>query len=162
MLEKKGRIFLLVSASLIGVVAFYLNTDNELDYHHKKKSNREDILTNLDEIEKIKTASGLQYRIIKEGEGVKNPSANSVVTVHYVGKLENGSEFDSSFSRNQPASFPVNGVIPGWTEALQLMRIGDKWELTIPPELGYGSEGAGNTIPPNATLIFEVELLEID
>jgi len=162
MLEKKERIILLVLASLIGVVTFYLNTDNKLDYQYKKKSNREDILTNIDEIEKIKTSSGLQYRIIKEGEGAKNPSANSVVTVHYVGKLENGTEFDSSYGRNQPASFPVNGVITGWTEALQLMRIGDKWELTIPPELGYGSEGAGNTIPPNATLIFEVELLEIN
>ena len=162
MLVKKGRIILLVLASLIGVVAFLLNTDNKLDYQYIKKSNREDILTNLDGIEKIKTASGLQYRIIKEGEGVKNPSANSVVTVHYIGKLENGTEFDSSYRRNQPASFPVNGVITGWTEALQLMRVGDKWELTIPPELGYGSEGAGNTIPPNATLIFEVELIGID
>jgi len=162
MLEKKVRVILLVLTSLIGIVAFYLNTDNNLGYKYKKKSNREDILTNLDEIEKIKTASGLQYRIIKEGEGSKNPSPNSVVTVHYVGRLENGTEFDSSYSRNQPASFPVNGVITGWTEALQLMRIGDKWELTIPPELGYGSEGAGNTIPPDATLIFEVELLKID
>ena len=149
-------------ASLIGVVAFLLNTDNKLDYQYIKKSNREDILTNSDEIEKIKTATGLKYRIIKEGEGVKNPSANSVVTVHYIGKLENGTEFDSSYRRNQPAAFPVNGVITGWTEALQLMRVGDKWELTIPPELGYGSEGAGNTIPPNATLIFEVELIGID
>ena len=155
MFEKKGRVILLVLASLIGVVAFLLNTDNKLDYQYIKKSNREDILTNSDEIEKIKTATGLKYRIIKEGEGVKNPSANSVVTVHYIGKLENGTEFDSSYRRNQPASFPVNGVITGWTEALQLMRVGDKWELTIPPELGYGSEGAGNTIPPNATLIFE-------
>jgi len=162
MLEKKVRVILLVLTSLIGIVAFYLNTDNNLGNKYKKKSNREDILTNLDEIEKIKTASGLQYRIIKEGEGAKNPSSNSVVTVHYVGRLENGIEFDSSYSRNQPASFPVNGVITGWTEALQLMRVGDKWELTIPPELGYGSEGAGNTIPPDATLIFEVELLEID
>ena len=119
-------------------------------------------MTNLDGIEKIKTASGLQYRIIKEGEGAKNPSVNSVVTVHYLGKFQNGEEFDSSISRNQPATFPVNGVIPGWTEALQLMRIGDKWELTIPPELGYGSQGAGSTIPPNETLVFEVELLEID
>ena len=119
-------------------------------------------MTKIDSTNYINTDSGLRYRIIKEGEGVKNPSANSVVTVHYIGKLENGTEFDSSYRRNQPASFPVNGVITGWTEALQLMRVGDKWELTIPPELGYGSEGAGNTIPPNATLIFEVELIGID
>ena len=110
----------------------------------------------------IKTDSGLRYRIITEGEGSKNPDSSSVVTVHYVGRFENGEEFDSSYSRNQPASFPVNGVISGWTEALQLMRIGDKWELTIPPELGYGSQGAGSTIPPDATLIFEVELLAVD
>jgi FKBP-type peptidyl-prolyl cis-trans isomerase len=81
--------------------------------------------------------------------------------VHYRGKLTDGFEFDSSYKRNQPATFPVNGVILGWTEALQLMKVGDKWELTIPPDLGYGSQGAGSTIPPDATLIFEVELLEI-
>ena len=81
--------------------------------------------------------------------------------MHYRGKLTVGFEFDSSYKRSQPATFPVNGVIRGWTEALQLMKVGDKWELTIPPELGYGSQGAGNTIPPDATLIFEVELLEI-
>ena len=79
----------------------------------------------------------------------------------YRGKLINGLEFDSSYQRNQPASFPVNGVISGWTEALQLMTVGDKWELIIPPDLGYGKKGAGNIIPPDSTLIFEVELLEI-
>jgi FKBP-type peptidyl-prolyl cis-trans isomerase FklB len=84
-----------------------------------------------------------------------------VVSVHYRGKLTNGSEFDSSYKRNQPASFTVNGVIRGWTEALQLMKEGDKWELIIPPDLGYGSKGAGNIIPPDSTLIFEVELIEI-
>ena len=75
--------------------------------------------------------------------------------------MTDGTEFDSSYKRNQPATFPVNGVIRGWTEALQLMHVNDKWELTIPPDLGYGSQGAGNAIPPDATLIFEVELLEI-
>ena len=109
----------------------------------------------------IKTSSGLQYRILKEGSGTESPRRSSVVTVHYRGKLTDGFEFDSSYKRSQPATFPVNGVIRGWTEALQLMKVGDKWELTIPPELGYGSQGAGNTIPPDATLIFEVELLEI-
>ena len=84
------------------------------------------------------------------------------MTVHYVGKLINGVEFDNSYSRDEPASFSVNGVIPGWTEALQLMCVGDKWEITIPPHLGYGDQGAGNIIPPNSTLIFEVELLKIE
>tara|TARA_Y100001970_G_scaffold291912_1_gene431001 strand:+ start:2531 stop:2890 length:360 start_codon:yes stop_codon:yes gene_type:complete len=119
-------------------------------------------LKNIDEINKIKTESGLQYRILNEGKGSKNPGLNSVVTVHYIGKLANGFEFDSSYRRNEPSTFSVSGVIPGWTEALQLMQIGDKWELTIPPELGYGKEGAGNVIPPDAVLIFEVELLEIE
>ena len=119
-------------------------------------------MSNIDSKNKIKLESGLEYRILKEGEGKYNPDPTSLVTVHYVGKFENGEEFDSSYSRNEPTSFPVNGVIPGWTEALQLMSIGDKWELTIPPNLGYGSQGAGSTIPPDTTLIFEVELLEID
>ena len=110
----------------------------------------------------IKTESGLEYRIIEKGKGTRNPEPDNNVTVHYIGKLENGLEFDSSYSRNKPASFPIKGVIPGWTEALKLMRIGDIWEVTIPPELGYGSQGAGNIIPPDATLIFKIELLEID
>ena len=109
----------------------------------------------------VTTSSGLQYRILNEGSGDTSPEPSSVVTVHYLGKLTNGLEFDSSYKRNQPASFPVNGVIPGWTEALQLMKEGDKWELIIPSELGYGSKGAGNIIPPDSTLIFEVELLKI-
>ena len=162
MLENKARIFLLFLASIIGLFAFYLNTDNKLGNKFKTNLNREDILTKIESTDYIQTDRGLQYRIIKEGKGTKNPDPNSVVTVHYVGKFENGEEFDSSYSRNKPASFHVNGVIPGWTEALQLMRVGDKWELILPSELGYGSQGAGSTIPPNTTLVFEVELLEID
>ena len=98
---------------------------------------------------------------MNEGSGNDSPGPESVVSVHYRGKLTNGSEFDSSYKRNQPASFPVNGVIRGWTEALQLMKEGDKWELIIPPDLGYGSKGAGNIIPHDSTLIFEIELIEI-
>ena len=109
----------------------------------------------------ITTSSGLQYRILNKGSGNESPGPENVVSVHYRGKLTNGLEFDSSYKRNQPASFPVNGVIQGWIEALQLMKEGDKWELIIPPDLGYGSKGAGNIIPPDSTLIFEVELLEI-
>ena len=109
----------------------------------------------------ITTASGLLYRVLVEGSGSESPGLDSVVSVHYRGKLTDGKEFDSSYQRNQPATFPVKGVIRGWAEALQLMKVGDKWELTIPPDLGYGSQGAGSKIPPDATLIFEVELLEI-
>ena len=107
------------------------------------------------------TASGLQHRVITAGTG-NSPKATDQVTVHYRGKLINGTEFDSSYSRNEPATFPLNGVIPGWTEGLQLMKEGGKSELVIPSELGYGARGAGGAIPPHATLIFEVELLKIN
>ena len=103
--------------------------------------------------------SGLQYKIIKQGTG-KSPTAEDKVKTHYRGTLIDGTEFDSSYKRNQPAEFAVKGVIKGWTEALQLMKEGDKWELYIPPELAYGERGNRN-IPGNSTLIFEVELLEI-
>jgi FKBP-type peptidyl-prolyl cis-trans isomerase FklB len=104
--------------------------------------------------------SGLQYKVIKSGNGV-SPKATDKVTVHYRGTLINGQEFDSSIGRGEPVTFPVNGVIPGWTEALQLMKVGDKWELYIPAALAYGNRGAGQQIEPGATLIFEVELLGI-
>ena len=107
------------------------------------------------------TDSGLQYEVINEGEGA-SPKATDKVTVHYRGTLLNGKEFDSSYKRGQPASFPVNGVIQGWVEALQLMKVGSKWKLFIPSELAYGARGAGQDIGPNETLIFEVELLEIN
>jgi len=106
------------------------------------------------------TASGLQYKVIKAGKG-KKPTAGDTVTVNYRGTLIDGTEFDSSYKRNQPASFPVKGVIAGWTEALQLMKEGAKWMLYIPAKLAYGERGAGHLIGPNSTLIFEVELLSI-
>jgi len=105
-------------------------------------------------------ASGLQYKVMKEGAG-RAPKAEDKVTVHYRGTLINGTEFDSSYARNQPATFQVDQVIPGWTEALQLMKTGSKWQLFIPAGLAYGERGAG-PIPPNSPLIFEVELLSID
>ena len=110
--------------------------------------------------ETVETESGLQYRVLRSGSG-PSPRPENQVRVHYRGRLENGKEFDSSYRRGRPATFPVNGVIRGWTEALLLMKEGDKWELTIPPELGYGSRGVKNAIPPDSILIFEVELLEI-
>ena len=105
--------------------------------------------------------SGLQYEVLKSGSGQK-PSATSKVTVHYTGTLIDGSVFDSSVKRGQPATFGVNQVIRGWTEALQLMPEGSKWKLFIPYNLGYGDRGAGQSIPPYATLIFEVELLKVN
>ena len=106
------------------------------------------------------TESGLQYEIIEAGEGGK-PAADSTVRVHYHGTLIDGSVFDSSYKRGQPAEFPVNGVIRGWTEALQLMPVGAKWKLYIPYDLAYGEQGAGGAIAPYSTLVFDVELLDI-
>jgi len=103
---------------------------------------------------------GLQYKILKEGNGPK-PTANDTVTVNYRGTLIDGKEFDSSYKRGQPISFPVGGVIKGWTEALQMMPVGSKWQLFIPADLAYGDEGAGQDIAPGDTLIFEIELLSI-
>jgi FKBP-type peptidyl-prolyl cis-trans isomerase FklB len=106
-------------------------------------------------------ASGLQYQVIKAGNGA-SPKATDTVKVHYEGTLLDGTVFDSSVKRNEPAVFPVRGVIPGWTEALQLMKVGDKWKLFIPSELAYGARGAGDRIGPHSVLVFEVELLGIE
>jgi FKBP-type peptidyl-prolyl cis-trans isomerase FklB len=137
----------------------------------RQKEMKEMAAKNLDESKKflaenqkkegIKTLpSGLQYKVIGEGSG-KTPQATDTVTVNYKGTLIDGTEFDSSYKRGQPATFQVKGVIPGWTEALQFMKEGSKWQLFIPPDLAYGERGAGRDIGPNATLIFEVELLTV-
>jgi FKBP-type peptidyl-prolyl cis-trans isomerase FklB len=104
--------------------------------------------------------SGLQYMVLLEGNG-KKPGPTTMVTVHYEGSLTEGKIFDSSYKRGQPATFGVHQVIRGWTEALQLMRVGSKWRLFIPSALGYGERGAGGSIPPYSTLIFDVELLDM-
>ena len=164
----KFRIPLLTLAAVVGVAGFYINNKKESESPKKTQhassssfTNQKETLSNQTSEEFVTTSSGLQYRILNEGSGDDSPGPESVVSVHYRGKLTNGLEFDSSYKKNQPVSFPVNGVIRGWTEALQLMKEGDKWELIIPPDLGYGSKGAGNIIPPDSTLIFEVELIEI-
>ncbi|HWN41809.1 MAG TPA: FKBP-type peptidyl-prolyl cis-trans isomerase, partial [Thermoanaerobaculia bacterium] len=107
------------------------------------------------------TASGLQYEVLAEGSG-ESPKPTDKVTVHYRGTLPDGKVFDSSYDRNEPATFPVNGVIPGWIEALQLMKPGAKYRLVIPPALAYAERGAGNDIGPNQVLIFDVELISVD
>ena len=164
----KFRIPLLTLAVVVGIAGFYINHKKEIESPKKTQhttsssfTNQKETLSNQTSEEFVTTSSGLQYRILNEGSGDDTPGPESVVSVHYRGKLTNGLEFDSSYKRNQPTSFPVNGVIRGWTEALQLMKEGDKWELIIPPDLGYGSKGVGNIIPHDSTLIFEVELLEI-
>jgi len=108
----------------------------------------------------ITTESGLQYKVITSGDG-KQPKETDTVTTHYRGTLIDGREFDSSYKRDKPASFPVKGVIKGWSEALQLMHVGDKWQLFIPPELAYGANKRSELIGPNSTLIFEIELLDV-
>jgi FKBP-type peptidyl-prolyl cis-trans isomerase FkpA len=106
------------------------------------------------------TSSGLQYLVLQEGKG-KSPKATDTVLVHYKGNLLDGTEFDSSYKRNEPISFPLNGVIPGWTEGVQLMKEGGKIRLFIPSNLAYGARGAGGVIPPDATLVFDIELLKV-
>ena len=128
----------------------------------KNKKQGEAFLAENKKKEGVKTLpSGLQYKVIKAGKG-KKPKATDTVTTHYRGTLIDGTEFDSSVSRGKPASFPVNGVIPGWTEALQLMEEGAKWQLFIPSNLAYGERGTpGGPIGPNATLIFDIELISV-
>lgn len=124
------------------------------------KAGEEFLLENGKRVEVKTTPSGLQYEVLKEGEGAQ-PKAEDKVEVHYTGKLIDGTVFDSSVDRGQPATFGVTQVIPGWVEALQLMKEGAKWRLFIPSQLAYGPQGAGNVIGPNQTLIFDVELIKI-
>jgi FKBP-type peptidyl-prolyl cis-trans isomerase FklB len=107
------------------------------------------------------TASGLQYEVLEAGSGSASPAASSTVVTHYHGTLVDGTVFDSSVDRGEPAEFGVDQVIPGWTEALQLMTVGDKWRIACPPQLAYGESGAGDTIPPNTALVFEIHLINI-
>ena len=138
-----------ILAAIIAIIAVpaFAATNDAIDKAAKEKG-------------AVKTSSGMVYKSIREGKG-KSPNASSIVEVNYRGTLTNGKEFDSSYSRNQPISFPLSRVIPCWTEGVQKMKIGGKAKLVCPPELAYGASGAGSDVPPNATLIFEVELLGI-
>jgi len=133
---------------------------NKVTYKDYIEKNEAFLANNKEKDGVTVTPSGLQYEVVKMGTGPK-PTAQNTVKVHYVGTLIDGTEFDSSIKRNQPAQFQVSGVIPGWTEALQLMPVGSKFNIVIPESLAYGARGAGERIKPFSTLIFEVELLEI-
>jgi FKBP-type peptidyl-prolyl cis-trans isomerase FklB len=142
-----------------------ITAERQKELKEKAAKNLEESKKFLPENQKkegVKTLpSGLQYKVLAEGTG-KTPKATDNVTVHYRGTLIDGKEYDSSYKMDKPAIFQVNGVIPGWTEALQLMKEGSKWQLFIPPELAYGERGTGSRIPPNSTLIFEVELISVN
>ena len=142
-----------------------LQEANALRQQELMETNRLDgeafLAENRTKVGVVATPSGLQYEVLTEGTG-QSPSATNQVTVHYEGRLLDGNVFDSSYERGEPAVFRVSGVIAGWTEGLQLMKVGSKFRFFIPPDLGYGENGAGEDIGPNATLIFEVELLGIE
>ncbi|MDB5106325.1 MAG: FKBP-type peptidyl-prolyl cis-trans isomerase [Fibrobacteres bacterium] len=137
-----------------------LDSTNKVKAAENEKAAKAFLEKNGKEPGVITTPSGLQYKVLTEGKGPK-PDSSSTVTVHYVGTLLDGTEFDSSIKRGQPVSFPVGNVIKGWTEALQLMPVGSKYKLWIPPAIGYGERGAGKQIGPNSLLIFEVELISL-
>ncbi len=133
----------------------------EMQKEKNKKAGDEFLAENKKKAGVMTLPSGLQYKVLKMGTGAK-PKATDKVTVHYKGTLIDGTEFDNSYTRGEPATFAVNQVIKGWTEALQLMPVGSKWIIYLPPDLAYGEQGAGQVIEPNSTLIFEVELIKIN
>ena len=135
--------------------------DSGIQIKDNKTLGREFLEQNAKNDSVVQTKSGLQYMVLKEGTGAK-PGPTDEVTVHYTGRLIDGTVFDSSVERGEPATFPLNGVIAGWTEGLQLMTEGSKYRLFIPSELAYGSKGAGDQILPNSTLIFDVELIKVN
>ena len=141
-------------------IGSHFATDAAANAEKYAKEGEDFLAENAKRADVTETDSGLQYEVIEAGSGDK-PSASSTVRTHYRGTLINGEEFDSSYSRGEPTEFPVNGVIAGWTEALQLMPVGAKWKLFIPYQLAYGERGAGGAIGPYQALVFEIELIAI-
>lgn len=171
MLDTKNGKTVMSDDAARGYIQAFVNERDEAQYRREEEQNKvlykDYIVENETFLAKNKeksgvtvTPSGLQYEVIKMGTGPK-PSINSTVRVHYIGTFIDGTEFDSSYKRNAPAEFTLSGVIPGWTEALQLMPVGSKFRIYLPESLAYGARGAGGVIKPYSTLIFEVELLEI-
>jgi FKBP-type peptidyl-prolyl cis-trans isomerase FkpA len=152
------RILSVITIILVGITMFSMA--NATTPEENKAAGEAFLAENAKKPNITTTASGLQYEILKKGEGA-TPSATDNVTVHYKGTTIDGNEFDSSYSRGEPATFPLNRVIPGWTEGVQLMQEGAKYRFYIPSELAYGAHGAGRLIGPNSTLIFDVELIKI-
>lgn len=164
-LEKKGNRITAEEAQVIKKESFQRLREKQMaeqkvKAEENKKASETFLTENKSKEGVVTTESGLQYIVLKEGSGQK-PKETDKVKVHYAGTLIDGKEFDSSIKRGHPAEFKVGGVIKGWSEALQLMKTGSKYKLFIPPSLAYGERGQGSGVPPNATLIFEVELLEI-
>ncbi|MBE0468563.1 MAG: FKBP-type peptidyl-prolyl cis-trans isomerase [Methyloprofundus sp.] len=150
---------IIIAVSIILLIGFFMFSRNNSELAQNNLTEGAAFLAdNATKEGVITTASGLQYTILTDAEGEK-PSATANVTVHYKGTTLDGTEFDSSYSRNAPATFPLNRVIGGWTEGVQLMSVGATYRFFIPSELAYGAQGAGGAIGPNATLIFDVELL---
>lgn len=157
--EKQQRIISIFTALLIGFTMFSIA--NATTPQENKAAGVAFLAQNAKKDKIITTASGLQYTVLVAGKGI-SPKADDKVTVHYKGTTIEGKEFDSSYSHGAPVTFPLNRVIKGWTEGVQLMKEGAKYRFFIPSELGYGESGAGRAIPPNAALIFEVELIKVN
>ena len=145
---------------VIGVVGLLVYGGTQSQVAAVRQADMDFMKTNKAKAGVITTGSGLQYQVIRAGNGPR-PAAQDTVLVHYEGKLIDGTVFDSSYSRGQPAAFPLDQVIPGWTEGVQLMPVGSKYHFVVPPELAYGAQGAGNAIPPGAVLEFDIELLAV-
>ena len=153
------RVVSIITVLLIGITLFSMA--NATTPEENKAAGVAFLAENTKKANVVTTASGLQYEVLTPGTGTVSPSATETVKVHYKGTTLDGKEFDSSYSRGEPISFPLNRVIPGWTEGVQLMTEGAKYRFYIPSELAYGEQGAGGSIGPNSTLIFDVELLKI-
>jgi FKBP-type peptidyl-prolyl cis-trans isomerase len=155
-----NRSFKLLTVALTVATSLILNPTHLMSQSNNLEVGQAFLKENASKPGVHTTPSGLQYKVVTEGHG-KSPKATDTVLVHYRGTTIDGTEFDSSYKRNEPISFPLNGVIPGWTEGVQLMKEGGKIELFIPSNLAYGSRGAGGVIAPDSTLIFDIELLKV-